>query len=231
MTMVRVTMTLFRVDPVCFYMVHVLAWFMCDWVLIHIVQVCVPVSQHSVTVYQPPYSHISTHTNTTIAQLQIMTFTFTFSNACLQNGNLPFNKFEFLVMWLFRECGAPYLFLHAILNPDVSWRSQRFRSAQSFSLQLYISTFKTTITIITSNKQNVSVFLQSGCCRLKWGGEVEPVLVPRTKADIVKEPSSVKFSSPEEITPLPQHVKRHSRHNSLQLRHEILKMEKDVISD
>ena len=162
-----------------------------------------------------------------------MTFTSTFSNACFQNGNLPFNKFEFLVMWLFRECGAPYLFLHAILNPDVSWRSQRFRSAQAFSLQLYISTFKTktTITIITSNKQNVSVFLQSGCCRLKWGGEVEPVLVPRTKADIVKEPSSVKFSSPEEITPLPQHVKRHSRHNSLQLRHEILKMEKDVISD
>ena len=49
MTMVWVTMTLFRVDPVCFYMVHVLAWFMCDWVLIHIVQVCVPVSQHSVT--------------------------------------------------------------------------------------------------------------------------------------------------------------------------------------
>ena len=152
-----------------------------------------------------------------------MTFTVTFSNACLQNGNLPFNKFEFLVMWLFRECGAPYLFLHAILNPDVSWRSQRFRSAQSFPLQLYHC--------ITSNKQNVSVFLQSGCCRLKWGGEVEPVLVPRTKADIVKEPSSVKFSSPEEITPLPQHVKRHSRHNSLQLRHEILKMEKDVISD
>ena len=40
-------MTLFRVDPVCFYMVHVLAWFMCDWVLIHIVQVCVP-TQHNI---------------------------------------------------------------------------------------------------------------------------------------------------------------------------------------
>ena len=44
---VRVMLTLFRVDPVCFYMVHVLAWFMCDWVLIHIVQVFVP-TQHNI---------------------------------------------------------------------------------------------------------------------------------------------------------------------------------------
>jgi len=72
---------LFRVDPVCFYLVHILAWFICDWILIHIVQ----------------------------------------------NGALPFNKFEFLVMWMFRECAAPYLFLHAILHPDVRWREQQFR--------------------------------------------------------------------------------------------------------
>ena len=156
-----------------------------------------------------------------------MTFTFTISNACFQNGNLPFNKFEFLVMWLFRECGAPYLFLHAILNPDVSWRSQRFRSAQSIELETNIREVYSS----SSSKYWEYECLQCECSRLKWGGEVEPVLVPRTKADIVKEPSSVKFSSPEEITPLPQHVKRHSRHNSLQLRHEILKMEKDVISD
>ena len=30
---------IFRVDPVCFYLVHILAWFICDWILIHIVQV------------------------------------------------------------------------------------------------------------------------------------------------------------------------------------------------
>merc|ERR1712038_2232867 len=72
---------LFRCDPVCFWLVHILAWFICDWILIHIVQ----------------------------------------------NGALPFNKFEFLVMWMFRECSAPYLFLHAITNPDVSWRHQEFR--------------------------------------------------------------------------------------------------------
>ena len=30
---------LFRTDPVCFYLVHILVWFICDWLLIHIVQV------------------------------------------------------------------------------------------------------------------------------------------------------------------------------------------------
>lgn len=72
---------LFKIDPVPFYMVHILVWFMFDWILIHVVQ----------------------------------------------NGNLPFNKFEFLVMWMFRECGAPYLFLHAVMNQDISWRTKKFR--------------------------------------------------------------------------------------------------------
>eukprot|EP00092_Neocalanus_flemingeri_P005777 GFUD01006219.1.p1 GENE.GFUD01006219.1~~GFUD01006219.1.p1 ORF type:complete len:429 (+),score=27.92 GFUD01006219.1:820-2106(+) len=72
---------LFRTDPICFYLVHILVWFISDWILIHIVQ----------------------------------------------NGNLPFNKFEFLVMWMFRECGAPYLFLHAILNPAIRWRTLEFK--------------------------------------------------------------------------------------------------------
>lgn len=30
-------------------------------------------------------------------------------------------------MWLFRECGAPYLFLHALLHPSIKWRSLEFR--------------------------------------------------------------------------------------------------------
>ena len=30
---------LFRIDPVPFYMVHILVWFMFDWILIHVVQV------------------------------------------------------------------------------------------------------------------------------------------------------------------------------------------------
>ena len=65
-----------------------------------------------------------------------------------QGGSLPFSKFEFLVMWLFRyltfmlwtlreawpiisiifrECGAPYLFLHALSHPSIRWRTHEFR--------------------------------------------------------------------------------------------------------
>ena len=28
---------------------------------------------------------------------------------------------------LFRECGAPYLFLNALLHPSIRWRSKEFR--------------------------------------------------------------------------------------------------------
>ena len=65
-------------------------------------------------------------------------------------------------MWLFRECGAPYLFLHAILNPDVRWRAGQFR--------------------------------------LRWGGKAEPSL-SRTKSSVInKDPATIKFSSPEEVS-------------------------------
>ena len=30
-------------------------------------------------------------------------------------------------MLFFRECGAPYLFLNALLHPSIRWRSQEFR--------------------------------------------------------------------------------------------------------
>jgi ceramide glucosyltransferase len=72
---------LFRWDPVTFFLVHVLLWFIMDWLLLLIVQ----------------------------------------------NGSLPFNRFEFLVTWLFREISAPYLFFLAQLNPAIQWRSKYFR--------------------------------------------------------------------------------------------------------
>ena len=28
---------------------------------------------------------------------------------------------------MFRECGAPYLFLHALLHPSIRWRTHEFR--------------------------------------------------------------------------------------------------------
>ena len=69
-------------------------------------------------------------------------------------------------MWLFRECGAPYLFLQAILNPDVRWRKQQFR--------------------------------------LRWGGKAEPAVL-RTKANNVinKDPATIKFSTAEQVSPMP----------------------------
>ena len=33
------TSFLFRWDPIAVFLIHVLVWFICDWVLIHIVQV------------------------------------------------------------------------------------------------------------------------------------------------------------------------------------------------
>ena len=30
-------------------------------------------------------------------------------------------------MWLFRECGAPYIFLHSLWNPAIRWRNLEFR--------------------------------------------------------------------------------------------------------
>jgi len=75
------TSFLFRWDPIAVFLIHVLVWFICDWVLIHIVQ----------------------------------------------NGSLPFNKFEFLVTWLFREVSSPYLLLAAHFNPTIRWKTRSFR--------------------------------------------------------------------------------------------------------
>ena len=35
----NVQIDLHRTDPVCFYLIHVLCWFLADWILIHVVQV------------------------------------------------------------------------------------------------------------------------------------------------------------------------------------------------
>lgn len=46
-----------------------------------------------------------------------------------QNGTLSFNKFDFVVGWLFRECSSPYLFLHALWDPAIKWRSRIYKLA------------------------------------------------------------------------------------------------------
>lgn len=74
---------LFGWDSLVFYLIHILFWFLSDWILLSIVQ----------------------------------------------NGSLPFNKFDFIVGWLFRECSGPYLFLHALCNPSIKWRTRIYKLA------------------------------------------------------------------------------------------------------
>ncbi|KAL1444102.1 hypothetical protein MTO96_030049, partial [Rhipicephalus appendiculatus] len=68
-------------DAFAVYLLHLLLWFLLDWMLLSVVQ----------------------------------------------NGLLPFNKWEFVVAWTFRECGALYLFLHALWNPTIRWRAGLYR--------------------------------------------------------------------------------------------------------
>lgn len=75
------TSFLFQWDAFAVYLLHLLLWFLLDWMLLSIIQ----------------------------------------------NGLLPFNKWEFVVAWTFRECGAFYLFLHALWNPTIRWRAGLYR--------------------------------------------------------------------------------------------------------
>lgn len=45
----------------------------------------------------------------------------------VQNGPPPFSKFEFVISWLFREVSALFIFLHAMWNPVISWRTGSFK--------------------------------------------------------------------------------------------------------
>lgn len=47
----------------------------------------------------------------------------------VQNGTLPFNKSDFVIGWLMRECTGPYLFFHALWNPAIRWRERVFKLA------------------------------------------------------------------------------------------------------
>ncbi|KAG1684043.1 Ceramide glucosyltransferase [Nymphon striatum] len=45
----------------------------------------------------------------------------------VQNGILPFSKFEYVVSWLFREICTFFLFMKAIFDPTIRWRIGTFR--------------------------------------------------------------------------------------------------------
>lgn len=92
-------------DALVFYLVHILLWFLSDWILLSIVQV--------------KYFFKS----------QLPLILFLFLKFFFQNGSLPFNKFDFVVGWVFREFSGPYLFLHALWNPAIRWRARVYKLA------------------------------------------------------------------------------------------------------
>ncbi|RXG53071.1 Ceramide glucosyltransferase [Armadillidium vulgare] len=45
----------------------------------------------------------------------------------VQNGSPPFSKFEFILSWVFREVSALFLYMHAVFNPVIKWRTGYYR--------------------------------------------------------------------------------------------------------
>ncbi|XP_011499940.1 PREDICTED: ceramide glucosyltransferase [Ceratosolen solmsi marchali] len=58
----------------------------------------------------------------------LLWFTFDWTLLCVvQNGPLPFNFLEFVIGWLLCETTRPYLFVQAVLDPLIQWRSRVYR--------------------------------------------------------------------------------------------------------
>lgn len=98
---------LFHWDSLVFFLVHLLVWFLFDWVLLSIVQV-----------------RLTENNVVNVAKVVIVSFFF-----FLQNSSLPFNKFDFVIGWLLRECSGPYLFLNALWSPAIRWRTRVYKLA------------------------------------------------------------------------------------------------------
>ena len=45
----------------------------------------------------------------------------------IQDGFEPVNKFNFFVVWVYRELTVPYLYVMSLLSPDIKWGTRRFR--------------------------------------------------------------------------------------------------------
>lgn len=97
---------LFNWDPLVFFLVHLLVWFLCDFMLLCIIQVSDNLIINHLSIWR-----------------QILNFFF----FLFQNGSLPFSKFEFVVGWLFREFTGLPIFLHAVSHPQIKWRSRAYR--------------------------------------------------------------------------------------------------------
>ncbi|XP_022650237.1 ceramide glucosyltransferase-like isoform X1 [Varroa destructor] len=57
----------------------------------------------------------------------------------VQNGMLPFSKWEFVIAWSFREFGALYLFCQALWDPTIRWRAGTYRLSWGGQVQEIMS--------------------------------------------------------------------------------------------
>ncbi|KAK6048726.1 hypothetical protein COOONC_13769 [Cooperia oncophora] len=48
-------------------------------------------------------------------------------NRSIQNGPLPYGLPAFALAWAVREGLAPFIYIRAILTPNINWRNGRFR--------------------------------------------------------------------------------------------------------
>ncbi|BFZ18636.1 hypothetical protein BsWGS_21675 [Bradybaena similaris] len=57
----------------------------------------------------------------------------------VENGPLPFSKFEFLVAWLLREMLSPYIILLSHLQDHVMWRNSKYKLRWGGKIELKVS--------------------------------------------------------------------------------------------
>lgn len=72
---------LFDISPLSFFLIHVLVWFLMDYILIKIIE----------------------------------------------NGPVPFSKFEFIVCWVINELCYSVLLLKSHWDPKITWRGRKFK--------------------------------------------------------------------------------------------------------
>ena len=99
---------LFPWSGLAFFFVHMLLWFVLDYILLQVVQVS------------------SLKSPAICIMLKICLY-WHINRLLFQNGPVPFTKFEYCVGWLFRECTSFYLLLKASCSPLLVWRNKSYR--------------------------------------------------------------------------------------------------------
>lgn len=93
-----------QIDPFAVYLFHILLWFLLDYTLLLIIQVC---------------SLILVKTFGSAEHMFFFVY--------LQKSNLPFSKIDFVIAWLLRELFALVLFARALWEPDIHWRAGTYK--------------------------------------------------------------------------------------------------------